>query len=384
MPATPSPRPTGTATGSPSPTGPPPPRCEVFTPPTTPTGPTTCLAPLPLWHSRGYARATSGTLRDFEAEAVARCVDGRVSVMTGARFGIVGGLINNDVRRPNQPLDPLQLGLVETATVTFWETNWDPRTNTTTDGSDTVWVNALHIITPSEEIIVSHAEATAACPGADATGTGPSPPPGGFPRQVTLEPSKRTVLFSKTLTLAGAVTPATEFQTPRRCVEGVTVTIRRDVVGPPQRFVDVGRVQTDEDGHFAFSFEADRNALWLAFVERNQPTDCAQESSQAKPVLVKPFVKLRISDTTPRRNARIRFVVPVEPCEGHVGTRVKLKRVFQAHTVVIDQKRTNAQCRAIFRQRATYRTAVYQSAWPKQDDDHQTGKSRTKVVQTHR
>ncbi|HVF53694.1 MAG TPA: hypothetical protein VNC78_08830 [Actinomycetota bacterium] len=359
------------------------------------TGPT-CLSTLPLWHSRGYARTLLEDIvgligPDIEAEAMARCVNGKEEFMTGARFGLVGGLLGG-TDRPNTNLDVV---IVQGAVVKFWETNWDPKTNTTTDGSETVWVNGLHIYTPTEEIILSHAEATADCQKAPTAGpsapntvtvTPPQPQPttpeGGFPRDISLNASKNAVLYSKIFTLSGAVTPATQFQTPRRCVEGVTLTIRRDPIGGPEEFVDVGTVVTDSEGNFTFNYQADVSSQWLAFIDKDNPTDCALASSNSHSVLVKPFVKLKISQKTPRFGKTIRLRGIVEPCLDHAGTRLKLKRVFQSKLVEIDTKALDASCIADFMVKANFKSAVFQVAWPKQDEDHQTGKSRAKVVRT--
>ncbi len=378
QPGSPSPSASGSGSASPSPSGPPLPNCEAaVTNPTatTFTGPH-CRATLPLWHSRGYARAVLAPLiatsGDIFAEAVARCENGKEIFSTGARLtGTIGGL-SADRQKPNQPLSlPIGGGAV----ATYWETNWDPRTNSTTDGSDTVWVNGLHIITPVDDIILSHAEASADCP------QGPVPA-GGFPRDINIQPSKNNVLFGRTFTLSGSVTPATEFQTPRNCVEGVRVTIRRDIVGGPQDFVDVGSVMTDNRGNFTFNYKADQNAQWLAFIDKNNPTDCALSASSAKPVLVKPFVKLNISQQDVPRGKPVRLTASIAPCGEHAGTRMKLKRQYGASMVEDDTKNLDPNCKAVFIVQTNYDYAVYQAAWPKQDEDHQTGKSRRKVVRT--
>ncbi|MGI8775363.1 MAG: thrombospondin type 3 repeat-containing protein [Actinomycetota bacterium] len=123
-----------------------------------------CLATLPLWNGRGYAEAFEDVLlgEHIEAEALARCnSEGVLEVATGAAFTDPESLLIGDTTQPNQPLDVI---LATVSAVTFWETNWDPETNTTTDGSDTVWVNGLHIITSTgEDIVLARAEATADC-----------------------------------------------------------------------------------------------------------------------------------------------------------------------------------------------------------------------------
>lgn len=372
---------TPTPPPSPEPTPEPPPFCEDFEAPEEAGQPTTCLATLPLWHGRGFARSHDIILDEAVGEAVARCTpEGQLEVATGADFGLISGLVNGDPSMPNQQLD---LFIAGGGVVTFWETNWDPKTNTTTDGSDTVWVNAAHIITPSEEIILGHAEATAECVDDDPDFE-PTPPPGGFPRDISIKPSKSTVLYSKTFSLSGAITPANEFETPRECVENVTLTIRRDPVGGPADFVDVGQVTTDAQGNYSFNYTADRNSQWIAFVDKDNPVDCAQASSHAFPVLVKPFVKMRLARRSVPRGSFHRFHVSIEPCGGdHTNSRIKLKRQVGSSMVEVQTKRLDDNCRQSFRVRANFREAVFQAAWPKQDEDHQTGKSRRKLASTH-
>jgi hypothetical protein len=338
----------------------------------------TCITNKPLWNGRGYAKALDlmGSIEEVQAEAVARCdANGVTEFATGAAYTLAGDL-QGDASQPNQNLNPLALGLAESSTVIFWETNWDPATGTTTDGSDTVYVNGMHIITPTEDIIISHAEASSDC-------FQEGPPPGGFPRDISLTASKKTVTYGNTFSLTGSVTPATAFATPNSCVEGVEVTIRKDPVGAPQEFKDVGTVKTDRRGNFGFNVSAESNAQWLAFIAKDNPTDCAQSSSQSRSVLVRPFVGLKVSDPTPKRGSLVRLTTRVAPCGNHSGMRIKLRREYEGRSVKIGTKRLDSNCRAVFTLRANWKVAVFDTAFPRQDDDHQNGTSRPKVIKTH-
>ncbi|MFN2594114.1 MAG: hypothetical protein ABR579_04410, partial [Actinomycetota bacterium] len=111
-----------------------------------------CVTNTPLWNARGYAKAFDigmGSAHEAESEAVGRCVGNNPQYETAARGDFSGSAVP-DSTQPNQPID---LGIGGGAVVTFWETNWDPRTDQTTDGSNTVFVNAIHIVTPTENII---------------------------------------------------------------------------------------------------------------------------------------------------------------------------------------------------------------------------------------
>ncbi|MFN2595046.1 MAG: hypothetical protein ABR579_09190, partial [Actinomycetota bacterium] len=256
----------------------------------------------------------------------------------------------------------------------------------TTDGSNTVFVNALHIVSPTENIIFGHSEASVDCPAPPSPSPTPtgSAPAGGFPRDINLNASKSTVTYGNTFSLAGSVTPNSAFETPRFCVEGVNVTIRRDIVGPPQQFEDVGTVQTDSNGNFSFNFTADKNAQWLAFIDKDNPQNCAESSSNSQPVLIRPFVRLRVSDSTPVRGSNVTFHGGVEPCDNHAGTFLKLRREFNGRSVKVARKIMDGICNVNFTQHVDFKRAVYDAVWAKQDSDHQTGRSRPKVVTSHR
>ena len=377
--------PTGQATPSPTSTpGGEVQNCEDFDP----TVGATCGVTLPIWNGHGYVRALDAPFGDeIVAEAVARCTGTEVEFMTGAAFSPIAGGAQADPSQPNQPID---LSLGGGSTATFWETNWDPATNTTTDGSDTVFVNGLHIVTPTEDIIISHAEATADCLDPEPTPSEPvvtpTPPDTGFPRDVTLTPSKNRVTYNRDFTFTGSVTPATDFFTPDECVEGVQVTIRRHLNSAPEGvFEEVGTVQTDSSGNFGFTFKADRNAQWVAVVDKDSPLDCAQSNSDSKSVLVRPFVRLKASRLNPRRGAEVRLTTRIEPCEaGKQGSRVKLRRQFKGRPVKVAFARYDDDCRALWFIDANFKTAVYDAAWAKVDDNHLNGNSRPIVIQTHK
>lgn len=121
------------------------------------------------WNSRGHAitedlgAVTDQILADvIESESAATC-DGNDPV-----FGSAARIVNLSVAGTPiviPPPAPNQV-IVDAAgiTITFWETNWDPATGGTTDGSSTVFTNGVHIIAPGGiDLIVSHSEATAAC-----------------------------------------------------------------------------------------------------------------------------------------------------------------------------------------------------------------------------
>lgn len=355
------------------------PKCEEYGDAEVPEGgnpPATCQSFLQLWNARGEAITADvfGAFQELRSEAVGRCVGAAPEFMTGVQYALVADAAIGDPSMPNQNLDPLGLGLAESSTAIFWETNWDPETNTTTDGKDKVWVNALHIITPTEDIIIGHSEATVDCAQGDV-------PAGGYPRDINIKASKGFVTYDRTYTLSGSVTPATEFNTPRECVEGVNVTIRRDKVGGGEEFKDIATVQTDKNGNFSYDVKADVNSQWIAFIDRDQPANCAQVASSAEPVLVKPFLRLKTNRKVVPHGTTVRFTTRIEPCNGKEGTVVKLRRVYSSRNVKIENTRFDDECKAFFFMKGTWKgTAVFDAAWSKQDTLHQNGHSRPKAV----
>lgn len=143
------------------------------------------------------------TAEVVESEAVAQC-DGTDSVfatgsrvqqlqLSGETFPVLGDILGTATElvvqgEPNEDVlanldaagDLLkELGLE----ITAWETNWDGADGTT-DGSDTVWVNALHVSVTegsplgdavgAQDVVISHSEASVAQCGA---GVGPEEEP---------------------------------------------------------------------------------------------------------------------------------------------------------------------------------------------------------------
>ena len=149
------------------------------------------------WNARGFAETVGinvGSLGPglpalsanvIDAEAVSACVNGNVVHGTAAR--VLGLSLVTPPVLPGLPATPIPLPSISTTQpnqvlldalglkLTFWETNWNPANLKTTDGSSTVYTNAIHLVTPLGDVIISHAESTAKCE--TDPGPGPTPPP---------------------------------------------------------------------------------------------------------------------------------------------------------------------------------------------------------------
>ncbi len=121
------------------------------------------------WNSRGHAitedlnAVTNQILADvIESESVSSCDGGQTTFGSAARIvnlSVAGTAIILPTPTPNAVVFN-QLGIK----VTLWETNWDPATGGTTDGSSTVFTNGMHVTAPGGiDLIVSHSEAASAC-----------------------------------------------------------------------------------------------------------------------------------------------------------------------------------------------------------------------------
>lgn len=96
-----------------------------------------------------------------------------------------------------------------------------------------------------------------------------------------------------------------------------------------------------------------------------------------------PQVHFRVSNPRPPRNATVRMTTRLGQCPGHEGTRVELRQKKQGHFVVIQSKRVNDSCRAVFKVVASFDRGVFKATWPKQDNDHRRGRSESRTVTTH-
>lgn len=125
-------------------------------------------------NARGYAAvenlsALPGSILTadaVESEALARCTNNGVQFSTAGRvtdLKLAGVTLPEIITpKPNQVLlDNALLGIK----IVLFETNWNPATGGTTDGSNTVFVNALHVTQSllNIDLVTSHAEATGAC-----------------------------------------------------------------------------------------------------------------------------------------------------------------------------------------------------------------------------
>lgn len=226
----------------------------------------------------------------LEAEALASCVDGQAQFFAGSDIEtitladtvvpVVDELLNpggalDPILGPDGPLTPIlgpqglqitgmpnnvlldqaELGL----RIIAYETNWDSADGTT-DGSDTVFVNALHIIvTPdgllgtilgAQDIIVSHAEASIACAD-DAPPVAPDDPLGDVSKDSSADTVQPGDEFTYTITVPNSDDTCT--LTDVMVVDTITGPEGAEIVDtdPPADTVDGLTVTYDDVGPIA-------------------------------------------------------------------------------------------------------------------------------------
>ncbi len=211
-------------------------------------------------------------------------------------------------------------------------------------------------------------------PTATTGGTTPSPQPAA--REITLEASESRKTFGRRFTLSGTVESSSS-----ACTDFVSVQILRDVLGGNDNFETFATEQTDANGAFTASFDADMSANYIAQVAET-PT-CGEATSDAQPVLVRVKVFLGLSDGRVERGDRVRIKIRTAPCPATARDRVLLFRAIEGEFGKSGRKRSNGACRATFVRRIR-QNSVFQGRWPKQAPEFLTGESRSKAVRVIR
>lgn len=200
------------------------------------------------------------------------------------------------------------------------------------------------------------------------TGTGP-----GEGRTVTLTAARNRVVAGKTVTLSGQVTAA-----DTSCEDNELVEIHRRVHGTPN-FRPFAEDATDENGAFQLSVLVKKSADYMALLPAHD--DCSQATSNDETILAKVKLFIAVEDKSVGRGDTVRIKVAVRP--QHDGTRVILQVKKGKRFVKFDVDKTDRKSIATFRFPANWDGArVFRAKWPKQHDDHETGKSREVTVRT--
>ncbi len=189
--------------------------------------------------------------------------------------------------------------------------------------------------------------------------------PSGFERDVSLEAGGRARGFQKPMTLTGRIT-----STDPSCALGVVRIIRTPFGGDQAETFDL--FETSDDGTFTKSYLRDHSANYSAIAEATP--SCREASSSTVPVLVSVRVRLIISDDEVQPRKDVELTVFARPCTGHENDFV-LFDVSGKET----RRRLSDGCEATLLIKPR-RSKTVQAVWPKQDTDHEAGRSKRKDV----
>jgi hypothetical protein len=195
---------------------------------------------------------------------------------------------------------------------------------------------------------------------------------------VTLESSRNTVVFGRTVVFSGRIDSS-----DTACENSQTVKIQQQTVGAAG-FSDIGAATTDASGAYAFNYKPAENASYRAVVDPSN--QCQEAMSSPINVLVRVRVGLKANESRVRKGAKVRLTATIAPCGNHADTDVVLERNTGRGFDEIGRKNVNENCKATFSKRVK-KTSRFRARWPSQDDNHESGVSgnrRVRVTQTKR
>lgn len=99
--------------------------------------------------------------------------------------------------------------------------------------------------------------------------------------------------------------------------------------------------------------------------------------------LASPRAGLGFNDKTPKRGSTVTATANLKVCGDHAGTKIELQKKAGGSFKKVASKSLGSTCRAKFKVVANFKSAVFRSYWPKQDDDHRAGQSKPITVTTH-
>lgn len=99
--------------------------------------------------------------------------------------------------------------------------------------------------------------------------------------------------------------------------------------------------------------------------------------------LAAPRAGLGFDDKTPKRYSKIVATATLKVCGDHAGTRIQLQQRSGGSYKKVASKRLGDTCRVRFTVEANFKSAVFRSYWPQQDENHRAGRSQTVEVVTH-
>jgi hypothetical protein len=192
-------------------------------------------------------------------------------------------------------------------------------------------------------------------------------PPPKQPGNLTLAAQPNPVVFGRSVTLSGKLTGPNN--------DAKTVNVEADPF-PYDSFSTVASATTNATGDYSLTQKPTVNTRYRARQGGNE--------SAIETVLVRPGVRLRLSDSTPARGQKVRFFGRV--CPEHDGATLAIQRRFATGYRTV--RRTTLQdvvgstCSSYKRSFRVFRDGRFRSVIAGHGD-HATGRSRSRLVDVH-
>jgi len=187
-------------------------------------------------------------------------------------------------------------------------------------------------------------------------------------RTLTIAASATTVKFGTPVTLSGKLTGSN--------VDGRNVRVEADAF-PVDSFDTAGNTDTNATGDWTLAVVPAANTRYRA---RSGNTE-----SGTVDVAVRPALRLRLSDRTPRVGTRVRFFGRV--CPEHDGVKIAIQRrragTWRTVRSAILQDVAGSTCSKFSRRLKVRRDGAYRARFHG-DADHAAGKSRVRRANAHR
>jgi hypothetical protein len=187
------------------------------------------------------------------------------------------------------------------------------------------------------------------------------------PKNITIGATPTTIKFGNSATLSGKLTGSNNANRP--------VTIEQDPF-PVDTFAPAGTTTTNATGEWTFGVKPTANTRYRA---RSGNAD-----SKTVDVLVRPAIRLRLSDRTPAKGQRVRFFGRL--CPEHDGTRVALQRRFGHQWRTLRNPTLKdipgSTCSKYSKRLRVRRDSAYRIHFPG-DADHAAGNSRVRIARVH-
>jgi hypothetical protein len=187
------------------------------------------------------------------------------------------------------------------------------------------------------------------------------------PGNLTLAAQPNPIVFGRSLTLSGKLTAQNH--------DGKSVNLQADPF-PFDSFSNVASATTSATGDYSLTQKPTVNTRYQAKQGGNE--------SPVVTVLVRPAVRLRLSDSTPARGQKVRFSGRV--CPEHDGATLSIQRRFRSGYRAVRRTRlrdvAGSTCSSYKRSFRVFRDGRYRSVIAA-DADHATGRSRSRLADTH-